>query len=83
MIPSIVPKTMKIVHSYIFVISDKFVDGKLFDFSDGFKSNCISINELFYKLEGFLHSRPESKINIFPPFGNELLPPSKNIPLKN
>ena len=50
------------------------------------------MNELIYKLKGYLYPRPNNKINTFPPFGNEFLPPSKNIsftvcpiiyPLKN
>ena len=47
----------------------------------GFKYQCKSINEWFSKLEGFLHSRRENKSKTFPPIGNELLPPSKNITL--
>ena len=47
----------------------------------GFKSQYTSINEQFYKLEGCLHSRRKNKLKTFPPFGNEVLPPSKNITL--
>ena len=54
---------------------------KPFDFEYGFKSNCTSINERLSKLEGFLHSRPRNKRKTLPPFGNELLPPSKSISL--
>ena len=49
------------------------------DFMYGFKYQCTSINEKFYKLEGFLHSRGKNKSKTFPPLGNELVPPSKNI----
>ena len=45
----------------------------------GFKSQCTYINELFPKLEGCLHSIRKNKLKTFPPFGNEFLPPSKNI----
>ena len=54
---------------------------KPFDFAYEFKSQCTSINERFYKLEGCLHSIPKNKIKTFTPFGNEFLPPSKNISL--
>ena len=47
---------------------------KPFDFAYGFKSRCTSINERFYKLEGFIHSRPNNNINTFPPFCNKFLP---------
>ena len=50
---------------------------KPFDFAYEFKSQCTSINERFYKLEGCLHSIPKNKIKTFTPFGNEFLPPSK------
>ena len=53
------------------------------DFMYGFKSQFASINERLSKLEGFLHSRRNNKSKIFSPLGNELLPPSKNITLKN
>ena len=55
---------------------------KPFDFAYGFKSYCKSINERFSKLEGFLRSRPNINRNIFTPFGNQFLPPSKTFPLK-
>ena len=45
------------------------------------KSHSTSINEILSKLEGCLHSRRKNKIRTFPPFVNEFLPPSKNIPL--
>ena len=44
----------------------------------GIKSHCTSITERFSKLEGCLHSRPKNISKTFPPFGNGLLPPSKN-----
>ena len=47
----------------------------------GFKYQCRSINEILSKLEGCLHSRQKNKLKIFPPLGNEFLPPSKNITL--
>ena len=53
------------------------------DFLYGFKSQCPSINEPFSKLEGCLNSRQNNKSRKFPPLGNELLPPSKNITMKN
>ena len=46
-----------------------------------FKSQCASINELFYKLEGCLSSRQKNKLKKFLPISNEFLPPSKNITL--
>ena len=49
----------------------------------GFKSQCTSINERFPKLEVCLHSRRKNKSKTFPPIGNELSPPSKNITLTN
>ena len=52
-----------------------------FDFAYQFKSHCTSINERSSKLEGFLHSIYKNKMKTFPPFGNEFLPPSKNISL--
>ena len=62
----------------------KFVQmKKLFEFAYGFKSHCTSITEHFSKLEGCLHSIPKNNNKIFPPFGNEFLPPSKNISLTN
>ena len=54
---------------------------KPFEFTYGFKSNCTSINERFSKLEGCPHSILKNKINTSPPFGNEFLPPPKNISL--
>ena len=42
-----------------------------------------SIHERLSKLECCLHSRLNNKIKTFPPFGNELLPPSKYISLKS
>ena len=54
---------------------------KLFSFSYSFKSHCISIHERFSKLEGCLRSRTNIYKKTFPPFCNELLPPSKNISL--
>ena len=53
------------------------------DFLYGFKSQCKSINERLSKLEGFIHSRQKNKLKTFPPLGNEFLPPSKHITLKN
>ena len=53
------------------------------DFMYGYKSQCTSINERLYKLEVCIHSRRKNKSKIFPPLGNELLTPSKNINLKN
>ena len=50
---------------------------KPFEFAYEFISHCTSINERFSKLEGCLHSIWKNKINIFPPFGNEFLPPLK------
>ena len=50
------------------------------DFMYGFKSQCTSINELLYKLEGCVHSRQKSKSKTFPQIGNEFLPPSKISP---
>ena len=46
-----------------------------------FKSQCTSINERFYKLEGYIHSR-KNKLKTFPPLQNEFLPPSNKITLK-
>ena len=51
------------------------------DFMYGFKSKCTSINERLSKLEGCINSRRKNKSKTFPPFGNELLPPSKHISL--
>ena len=51
------------------------------DFMYMFKSQCKSINERFSKLEGCLNSKRKNKMKTFPPFGNEFLPPSKNISL--
>ena len=48
-----------------------------------FKSQCTSINERFSKLDGCLHSRRKNKSKTFPPLGNEFIPPSKNVTLKN
>ena len=56
---------------------------KQHDFLYGFKYQCTSINELFSKLEGCFHSRRKNKLKTFTPLGNEFLPPSKNITLKN
>ena len=55
---------------------------KQHDFLYGFKYQCISINERFSKLEGFLHSRRKNRLKTFPPLENKFLPPSKNITLK-
>ena len=52
---------------------------KPFEFAYGSKSNCTSINERFFNLEGCLHSRQNNEIKTLPPFGNELLTQSKNI----
>ena len=54
---------------------------KPFAFAYGFKAHCTSINERFSKLEGCLRSIRKIKIKKFPPFGNELLSPSKHISL--
>ena len=54
---------------------------KSFEFAYVFNSHFTSINGNLYRLEGFLHSRPKNKIKTFPKFGNEFLPPSKNISL--
>ena len=54
---------------------------KPFGHAYGFKSHCTSINELFSKFEYCLQSRNNIQRNIFQPFGNEFLPPSKNISL--
>ena len=35
----------------------------------GFKSNCLSSNELFSKLQDFHQSRRQNQKLIFPPFG--------------
>ena len=51
------------------------------DFMYGFKYQCASINERSSKLEVCIHSIRKNKSNNFPPIGNELLPPSKNITL--
>ena len=56
---------------------------KQHDFLYEFKSQCTSINERLSKLEVCLHSRRKNKSKTFPPLGNEFLPPSKNITLKN
>ena len=56
---------------------------KRHDFMYRFKSQCTSINERLSMLEVCLHSRRKNKSNTFPPLGNEFLPPSKNITLKN
>ena len=56
---------------------------KQHDFLYGFKSQFISINEQFSKLEVCLHSRRKNKSKTFPPLGNEFLPTSKHITLKN
>ena len=53
---------------------------KPFEFLYGFKSHSTYINE-FSRLEGFLHLRRKNKISTFTPFGNEILPTSKNITL--
>ena len=50
------------------------------DLMYGFKSQCTSINEPFYKLEGCLHSIRKNTSKTFPPIGNEFLPPSKISP---
>ena len=52
---------------------------KTLEFTYGFKSHFTSINERFYKVEVCLRSIRKNNIKTFPPFGNELLPPSKNI----
>ena len=58
----------------------KIVDmKKSFGYAYGFKFNCTSNNERLSKLEDFLQYRPKIQKKIFTPFGNELLPPSKNI----
>ena len=49
----------------------------------GCKSHCKSINEHWSNLESCIHSRQKNKIKIFPPVGNEFLPSSKNITLKD
>ena len=49
----------------------------------GFKSQCTYINERLSKLEVCLHSRRKNKSKTCPPLGNEFLPTSKNITLKN
>ena len=54
---------------------------KQFDFAYGFKSHFTAINERLPKLEDCLQSRQRIQRNIFPPFGNESLPPSKTISL--
>ena len=56
---------------------------ELRDFIYGFKSQCTSINERFSTLEGCPHPRWKNKSKTFPPLGNELLPTSKNITLKD
>ena len=53
------------------------------DFMYGLKSQCTYINVRFSKLEGCLHSIRKNKSKTFPPLGNEFLPQSKNITLKN
>ena len=53
-----------------------------FDIEYGFKSQCTSINERLFKLGDCLQSIQSNQRNIFPPFGNEFLPPSRNISLK-
>ena len=61
----------------------KIVDmKKSFGYAYGFKFNCTSNNERLSKLEDCFQSRPNNERNIFPPFGNEFLPPSRNITLK-
>ena len=48
----------------------------------GFKYHCTSIHERFSKLKDCLQSSPNNQRKIFSSFGNELLPPSRNITLK-
>ena len=55
---------------------------KQFDLAYELKSHCKSINEFFSRLEDCLQSRQKDQRNIFPTFGNEFLPPSRNITLK-
>ena len=55
---------------------------KPFGLAYGFKSPCKSFNERFSELEDFLQYKQKNQRNIFPPFGNGLLPPSRNITLK-
>ena len=52
---------------------------KPFELVYGFKPHYTSINERLSKLEDFLQYRPKIQKKIFTPFGNEFLPPSKNI----
>ena len=54
---------------------------KPFELEYGFNSHYESINGRFSKLKGCLQSRPKIQRKTFPPFGNELLPPPKNISL--
>ena len=62
------------------IIGEFLQTKKTFEFAYGFKSKCTSINERFSKLEGCLRSRTNIYKKTFPPFGNELLPPSKIFP---
>ena len=48
----------------------------------GFKLHHKYINERLSKLVYCLQSRPNNQIKIFSPFGNEFLPPSRNITFK-
>ena len=52
---------------------------KPFELVYGFKLHCTSVNDHLSKLEDCLRSRPNIHKNIFPPFGNEFLPTSRNI----
>ena len=57
------------------------VNEEPFEFAYGFKSHCTFINECSSKLEVCLNLRRKNNIKTFSPFGNEFLPPSKNISL--
>ena len=73
---------MKTVHFNIIILSDNlFRRRNHLSLRMVFKSHSTSINERFSKLKYCLQSRPKIQRNIFPPFGNELLPPSKTISL--
>ena len=65
------------------IIGEFMTMKKQHDFLYGFKPQCTFINDRFSELEGCLHSRRKKKSKTFPPLGNEFLPPSKNITLKN
>ena len=76
------PQYCYIINKYCSIkyshITGEFVPmKKTHDFMYGFKSQCISINGIFSKFKGCLHSRRKNKSKKFPPISNKLLPHQK------